>query len=211
LARQSTAGDFAFSVAPVPRVIRAATPLDVAGRDDNAGVVARDPVQPAEQAFRLRRSTEQTEVVSEQNDRVERAERIVERVEGKQARVSHTASTTHLDRPWGVVDRDDILAARLEMEAHTARTSSDIENAPLRVAHRTPMVRRPPPKRRQIQLRPHHAGASETVIALNHLDDILSIKRRNQQLPVRVASRLDDHPAGIARDTAHEPTARIPA
>jgi hypothetical protein len=211
LARQSTAGDFAFSVAPVPRVIRAATPLDVAGRDDNAGVVARDPVQPAEQAFRLRRSTEQTEVVSEQNDRVERAERIVERVEGKQARVSHTASTTHLNRPWGVVDRDDILAARLEMEAHTARSSSDIEHAPFRVPHPAPMVRRPPAKRRQVQLRPHDAGANETVIALNHLDDILSVKRRNQQLPVRVASRLDNHLASIARDTAHEPTARIPA
>jgi hypothetical protein len=72
-------------------------------------------------------------------------------------------------------------------------------------------VRRPPAERGQVQLRPHRAGANETVIALNHLDDILSSKRRNQQLPVRVASRLDDHVASIARDTAHEPTVRTPA
>jgi hypothetical protein len=65
---------------------------------------------------------------------------IVDRVKGEQACISHTAATTHLNRPCGVVDRDNILTARLEMEAHTARSGSHIEHAPFRVAHGAPMV-----------------------------------------------------------------------
>jgi hypothetical protein len=60
-------------------------------------------------------------------------------------------------------------------------------------------MRRPPAKRRDVQLRPHRAGADETIIALNDLNDVVAFKRCEQQLPVGVVSRLDDHLASIAR------------
>jgi hypothetical protein len=56
------------------------------------------------------------------------------------------------------------------------------------------VVRRPPAKRREVQHRPHHAGADETILALNDLNDVVAFKRCEQQLPVGVVSRLDDHP-----------------
>ena len=59
------ASDVAFSIAFVPRCVGAAATLDVARFDDDAGVVARHPVQPAEQSFRLCRAAEQTKVISE--------------------------------------------------------------------------------------------------------------------------------------------------
>ena len=66
-------------------------------------------------------------------------------------------------------------------------------------------MRRPPAKRREVQLRPHHAGADETILALNDLNDVVAFKRCEQQLPVGVVSRLDDHLASIARGLAREP------
>jgi hypothetical protein len=58
----------------VPRWVARATPLDVTRLDDDPSVVARYPMQVAEQSSRLRRRAEETEVVSEQDDRVEPAE-----------------------------------------------------------------------------------------------------------------------------------------
>jgi hypothetical protein len=48
----------------MPRCVGAAA-LDVPRLDDDAGVIARHPVQSAEQSFRLRRGAEQTKVISE--------------------------------------------------------------------------------------------------------------------------------------------------
>ena len=59
-------------------------------------------------------------------------------------------------------------------------------------------MRRPPAKRREVQLRPHHAGADETIVALNDLNDVVAFKRGEQQL-LGVVSLLDDHLASIAR------------
>src|SRR5215218_274869 len=73
LTRYPAARDVAFSVAPMPWCVGAAATLDIARFDNDAGVVASHPVQPAEQLFRLCRGAEETKVVSEENDRVERA------------------------------------------------------------------------------------------------------------------------------------------
>jgi hypothetical protein len=86
------------------------------------------------------------------------------------------------------------------MQADATRPGSNIEHTPSCVTHRSPLVGRPPAERRQVQLRPDRARADETVIALNHLDDILTLKCRDKQLPVGVASRLDDHLPSIARE-----------
>src|SRR5207247_4092489 len=45
----------------------------------------------------------------------------------------------------------------------------------------------------------------ETIIALNDLNEAVAFKRCEQQLPVGVVSRLDDHLASIARGMAREP------
>jgi hypothetical protein len=182
----------ASTVTPVIRQVRRVVGLiNVPRLGDDAPPVARQPVEAPQEPLRLRRAREEAEVVPEHDDRVEDAERLVDVVDRAQAHVAHSAPAADLHGSGRIVDADDLLAARLEMEADPAAAAADVEGATADEAHRLPIERVPPPEGREIGPRPR-IRLDEAVVALHDLARLPTVEGGQEHLSVAVLALLHD-------------------
>jgi hypothetical protein len=113
-------------------------------------VLARQPVEAAEQPPPLRLAAEQTEVVPEHDDGVEDAERPVDVLEREDARVADAAAPAGLDRARRGVDRDHLAPALLEVQGDAPGAAADVEHAAADEPHRAALAGRPPARASRI-------------------------------------------------------------
>jgi hypothetical protein len=64
---------------------------------------------------------------------------------------THAAPPAHRDGAWRHVDRDDLVAALLEVEGDAAGAAADIEHAPAHESQRAPLHGEPAPERRVVE------------------------------------------------------------
>src|SRR5262249_51973994 len=90
----------------------------------------------------------------------------------------------NLDRQRRLVDREDIMAACLKIEAHAPCTTAGLETAPAPGAHSPPLDRRPATVWREVIGRV--AAVDQAVVTLHDLLRLAAIQQRLVDLTVRV-------------------------
>src|SRR4029078_8137383 len=92
--------------------------VDVAGLGEDTPALTRQVVEPAQQSLRLCAAGEEAEIVPEQHDRVETAERLVHVLYRADPRVPDAAPPADLHGAGRDVDRDYVVATRLQVQRH---------------------------------------------------------------------------------------------
>jgi hypothetical protein len=129
-------------------------------------------MEATKQAPRAGRTSEESEVGSEHDDRVEDPECFAEMLDRDNARVAYASSPARFDSKWRVVDRDHLLPPFLKVQRHPTTSAPDIEDAAAGKPHRSSLMRRPAPKRGEV-VSGARAPGDEAVIALDDLHDPL--------------------------------------
>jgi len=165
LPREPPAATIPLVVTPM---VGAAGSVGVSGFGEDSsgrrGEVVEAPEEPSGSAG----VAEQPEVVSEHDDGVELAEAGPYAGDGKDARIAHSTEPAGLHCKRRGVDRDDAVAASLEMQCHAAGSATDVERPATRVPHGASLMKRPLPERSELGGRARR-DAEPAIVAFDHL------------------------------------------
>src|SRR4029450_3016256 len=121
------------SAPPVSLVIgemgRVVCRIRVQGLPQNATSRRRQSMEATKQAPRAGRTSEESEVGSEHDDRVEDPECFAEMLDRDNARVAYASSPARFDSKWRVVDRDHLLPPFLKVQRHPTTSAPEIRAA----------------------------------------------------------------------------------